>query len=834
MKLNFGFGSFGYRTSRSYCTNGRCSCYVLTVSVESRVTLSHDKSQPSDLPARIWKFLSVECLRGNVCHFIRVPATSMMTMESVSENDNAAALLKTAPVDTSTEVINETEMKEASAENGGEVDESMTNTTDASVKSDAPSMSDNEKEAVETTTELTVTPDSPVPIKTTLLGGLSRSTSSIRDILCAAPDTVEIADDIDEAQRAFLDMFSTDDKEIEEEEDGTLDEIAADSDLSNPDRRIWVVTTAALPWRTGTAVNPLLRALYLTRGRPKHRVTLVIPWLDDVKSRIKLYGAENSFALGGQKEQEAWIRRYCRERAHCPEEEQNLNILFYSAIYQKSFGSIFPAVDICSLIPENEADVAILDEPEHLNWFRAPPPDKEQKKQVVEELKAEGDDRNESETKDDSIATQIKREKADYGWAFKFRWVVGILHTNYSAYMDQYAIGTAIIAARAIGMLSSVVVRAYCHQVIRLSAVLPTLAPHKEVTCNVHGVRSEFLQPAMPERLVTTVTEDDTDDEEETCAPIYFIGKVMWAKGFDKVLEIQDHYRTANGHYFPIDIYGAGPDEKAIKRAFFGRSGKLEKKKPSGHSIEPSLSEEDVQAAEIFAAEESLREQVAPAQVETAIEVVPDATSPMGESVHVEESPDCSLQGLESADTSISEEENGEQNGVPDEDQSSNPLSIIGDLSTNSVATAKATSQAVYSLVDSIVKGGMKMTLSWEKAKSDEAPYADGEEKKSESKSKSRFFIDPPKTTYEWRKTPIPAQFLGVRDHAELRDIPEYKVFLNASVTEVLCTTTAEALAMGKFAVIPKHCKYNIFLSFFAVKLSSFPSSHFTLTFSIQ
>jgi hypothetical protein len=186
----------------------------------------------------------------------------------------------------------------------------------------------------------------------------------------------------------------------------------------------------------------------------------------------------------------------------------------------------------------------------------------------------------------------------------------------------------------------------------------------------------------------------------------------------------------------------------------------------------------------------------------------------MGESVHVEESPDCSLQGLESADTSISEEENGEQNGVPDEDQSSNPLSIIGDLSTNSVATAKATSQAVYSLVDSIVKGGMKMTLSWEKAKSDEAPYADGEEKKSESKSKSRFFIDPPKTTYEWRKTPIPAQFLGVRDHAELRDIPEYKVFLNASVTEVLCTTTAEALAMGKFAVIPKHCKCNIFYLF--------------------
>jgi hypothetical protein len=88
-----------------------------------------------------------------------------------------------------------------------------------------------------------------------------------------------------------------------------------ETDLRNPNRRIWVVTTAAMPWRTGTAVNPLMRALYLTRGRPKHYVTLVIPWLADVESQRKLFGADHVFDKSAS--QEAWIRDFCRTRANC-------------------------------------------------------------------------------------------------------------------------------------------------------------------------------------------------------------------------------------------------------------------------------------------------------------------------------------------------------------------------------------------------------------------------------------------------------------------------------------------------------------------------------------
>ena len=137
------------------------------------------------------------------------------------------------------------------------------------------------------------------------------------------------------------------------------------SDLSNLERRIWVVTTAALPWRTGTAVNPLLRALWLTQGRPQNFVTLMIPWLPDPQQRRKLYGAVDSLLIQTPQDQEQWIRKYCRDRCGCGDQAvDNLRILFYEGSYQESFGSIFPTKDICSLIPVDEADVAILEEPE--------------------------------------------------------------------------------------------------------------------------------------------------------------------------------------------------------------------------------------------------------------------------------------------------------------------------------------------------------------------------------------------------------------------------------------------------------------------------------------
>ena len=69
-----------------------------------------------------------------------------------------------------------------------------------------------------------------------------------------------------------------------------------------------------------------------------------------------------------------------------------------------------------------------------------------------------------------------------------------------------------------------------------------------------------------------------------------------------------------------------------------------------------------------------------------------------------------------------------------------------------------------------------------------------------------------PKTFYGlFRKKPIPARFLGAMDHAALGS---YKVFVNPSISEVLCTTTFEALAMGKWALIPIHESNTFFYKF--------------------
>ena len=241
-----------------------------------------------------------------------------------------------------------------------------------------------------------------------------------------------------------------------------------------------------------------------------------------------------------------------RQTTTTVERAERLSIQFYEATYNPSFASIFATEDICALVPKEQAHVCILEEPEHLNWMRIVNEDAdndEPQQQPEEEEKKDVDCHHEKTNEQDTTTSATTTstltidvvEMNQLGWQAKFDFVVGILHTNYDAYVRQYGVGAAFFGASALHALSALCTRAYCHRVIRLSDTLPTLDAPKEVTCNVHGVLMEFLQdPPLPPSSPTTTTTSETtpmpspelcqDKQEENdpaLASIYFIGKLV-------------------------------------------------------------------------------------------------------------------------------------------------------------------------------------------------------------------------------------------------------------------------------------------------------------------
>jgi len=521
-----------------------------------------------------------------------------------------------------------------------------------------------------------------------------------------------------------------------------LEDVTPQSNLNLPGRHFHIVTTAALPWFTGTAVNPLLRAAHFHRrtqlinsnssaslgsapsnetavvlnddndtvcderqeqvAPPTRWVTLVIPWLELIEDQESLYGR----IFDSQQAQENYIRGWLRNEAGMPDAacpETGLQILFYPARYHAGLGSIFAMGDIIGLLDPSKMDVCVLEEPEHCNWFRAP-----------------GD-----------------------GWTKRFRFVVGVIHTSkcsmrvssvviYYTTTSQLTIVSLSLAdykeyasahysglwtAPAISVLSSAMVRAYCHKVIKLSSVLQSYAPEKEATSNVHGVRDDFLREGerRAEQLELQTQESETETDEVSTR-VYYIGKLLWAKGLDIMLELEDYYKQCTNKYFEIDIYGNGPDQKDIIKAFHGRRK--------------------------------------------------DATD---------------RRGAGDAQTSVI----------------STTLSLFGGTAPSSNASSTSSDAANdSSLGDGESRERLKLAAKQHLKKIKQTINA----------------VDIPKTFSELRRQPIPAEFPGRVDHGTLTE--QYSVFVNPSISEVLCTTTSEALAMGKFAVIPFHPSNTFFLQF--------------------
>jgi hypothetical protein len=619
------------------------------------------------------------------------------------------------------------------------------------------------------------------------------------------------------------------------------------SDLSIRVRQIWIVTTAALPWRTGTAVNPLLRALSLLtypiqrqndddddkNNTHHHVVTLMIPWLESTEARKLLYGTQQTFA--NPAEQEAWIRNYCITRCNAtPETTQRLQIQFWKGIYQESFGSIFPVEDICQQIPKDQADVCILEEPEHLNWFRNPykqqtkdnqkniipisqnkkedeekkigeePPEEVSPKSLVSpsRMSSTVSESSASGNLEDSIIVNNKSDTESVeilGWAQKFRHVVGVLHTNYGDYIRQYAFpGISAVTAPALNSLSSLVVKAYCHRVIRLSATLPHLDKTKEITCNVHGVRHEFFlnstTPATvsenedaPEKIADVVSESFQANEEEVKpTAVYFIGKLIWAKGFEKVLEVEEKFKIATGDYFEIDIYGSGKDEKEIQKAFFGKHGKPRMSKSSSSVSEKSdqSSVTTSSASRVFSSAESLRKQLCGADESTVDDenVVLVKTEQFSGTVTptAPESPQraalspgkisellATPQGLDEDAQSeaippINTNE-PEASTIPGDGNNTTttedpslfdplaPLDVLGEVSEKTISTSVETADAAMSLIECVVKAGFGFSFENNKSRGGEV---EGEKSSNNKKMKEHlpFHLAPAKSRFKVRQ----------------------------------------------------------------------------------
>ncbi len=119
--------------------------------------------------------------------------------------------------------------------------------------------------------------------------------------------------------------------------------------------------------------------------------------------------------------------------------------------------------------------------------------------------------------------------------------------------------------------LNSLVVQANCHRVVKLSDVLQEFAPMSECIENVHGIRHAYLLEGERRTVSMLAIAGSTKQRRA-----YFIGKLLWAKGFDQLLDLQSAFRERTGDYFEVDVFGSGPDECEIKRAFSGdvtRSG---------------------------------------------------------------------------------------------------------------------------------------------------------------------------------------------------------------------------------------------------------------------
>lgn len=279
------------------------------------------------------------------------------------------------------------------------------------------------------------------------------------------------------------------------------------SSLREAGRKVTIVTTAALPWMTGTAVNPLLRAAYLARDGSR-TVTLMIPWLAK-SDQQRVF--PNNLTFDTPEEQEKWVRNWAKQRTGF---DADFGVTFYPGRYAPEKCSILPVGDPTAYVPDQSADVAILEEPEHLTWYH-----------------------------------HGRR------WTDKFSHVVGVVHTNYLDYARREEGGATKEAL--LRHINSWVTRIHCHKVVKLSDAVQDLP--RQTTEFVHGVAETFLKVGEKKGV------PPPDGGARFSRGAYFLGKCVWAKGYTELLDLLSQHAQRTAEPVQVDCFGTGEDLESVK-----------------------------------------------------------------------------------------------------------------------------------------------------------------------------------------------------------------------------------------------------------------------------
>ncbi len=279
------------------------------------------------------------------------------------------------------------------------------------------------------------------------------------------------------------------------------------SSLKEDGRNITIVTTAALPWMTGTAVNPLLRAAYLAKDGSKS-VNLMVPWLAK-SDQQRIF--PNGVTFDSPDEQEAWVKQWLKKRTGFT---PDFKLTFYPGRYAPEKCSILPVGDPTKYVPDSAADVAILEEPEHLTWYH-----------------------------------HGRR------WTDKFSHVVGVVHTNYLDYARREDGGSS--KELLLRHINNWVTRIHCHKVIKLSDAVQDLP--RQTTEFVHGVADSFLSVGEKKSKMRS------DGAPRFSKGAYFLGKCVWAKGYTELIDLLSQNKDQLGGEVTVDCYGTGEDLNDVK-----------------------------------------------------------------------------------------------------------------------------------------------------------------------------------------------------------------------------------------------------------------------------